>query len=126
MSHDYQLWQQHFPALQPTFNNPNDIPTGNSNVINSLSKHSQQSYREYDPRSLLGKFVFFFLLWISNKRLSFAYLRVLRNDHGVNKEETNEIHPHQQQDHISFLQSILLSTMITNLNQEQNQKENHF
>lgn len=57
---DYQLWQQNFPALQPTQNNlnfftgiiPNDLTTGNSN---SLSKHSQQSYREYDPRSLLGK-----------------------------------------------------------------------
>jgi hypothetical protein len=30
----------------------------------------------------------------------------------------------QQQDHISFLQSILLSTMMTNLNEEQ-QDENH-
>jgi hypothetical protein len=61
--YDYQLWQQHFPALQPTHNNlnflpgilPNDTTTGNSNIITSLSKHSQQSYREYDPRSLLGK-----------------------------------------------------------------------
>jgi hypothetical protein len=61
--YDYQLWQQQFPTLQPTFNNlnfltggvPNDSTLGNSNVINSLSKHSQQSYREYDPRSLLGK-----------------------------------------------------------------------
>ncbi len=61
--YDYQLWQQHFPALQPAFNNlnfltglvPNDSTTGNSNIIHSLSKHSQQSYREYDPRSLLGK-----------------------------------------------------------------------
>ncbi len=61
--YDYQLWQQHFPALQPAYNNlnflpgilPNDTTTGNSNIITSLSKHSQQSYREYDPRSLLGK-----------------------------------------------------------------------
>lgn len=65
--YDYQLWQQHFPAMQPTYNNPNflngAIPhdltaTTNSNLINSLSKNSQQSYREYDPRSLLGKYVF--------------------------------------------------------------------
>ncbi len=65
--YDYQLWQQHFPNLQSTQNNlnfltgvvPNDLTTGNSNVVNSLSKNSQQSYREHDPRSLLGKYVFF-------------------------------------------------------------------
>ena len=65
--YDYQLWQQHFPAMQPTYSNPNVLngaiphdPTAsmNSNLINSLSKNSQQSYREYDPRSLLGKYVF--------------------------------------------------------------------
>ena len=61
--YDYQLWQQQFPTLQPTFHNlnflsgtvPNDATAGNSHLINSLSKNSQQSYREYDPRSLLGK-----------------------------------------------------------------------
>jgi hypothetical protein len=61
--YDYQLWQQQFPALQPSFNNlnfltgthPNDLPTGNSNTIHSSLKHAQQSYRENDPRSLLGK-----------------------------------------------------------------------
>jgi hypothetical protein len=61
--YDYQLWQQQFPNLQPTHNNlnfltgavPSDITTGHSNLVNSLSKNSQQSYREYDPRSLLGK-----------------------------------------------------------------------
>lgn len=61
--YDYQLWQQQFPTLQSTHNHinflpgviPNDLTTGNSNLITSLSKHSQQSYREYDPRSLLGK-----------------------------------------------------------------------
>ena len=65
--YDYQLWQQNFPGLQSTYNNlnfltgflPNDsattttTTTGNSN---NLSKHSQQSHREYDPRSLLGKY----------------------------------------------------------------------
>jgi hypothetical protein len=110
--YDYQLWQQQFPVLQPTMNNlnylsgilPNDSTTGNSNLINSLSKHSQQSYREHDPRSLLGK--------------------ILRNDHDVNNDQTDETRMNQQQDHISFLQSILLSTMMTNLNEEQ-QDENH-
>ncbi|CAF0723011.1 unnamed protein product [Adineta steineri] len=119
--YDYQLWQQHFPALQPAFNNPNfltgivpnDSVVGNSNISHSFSKNSQQSYREYDPRSLLGK--------------------TLRNDHDVNKDETNEIRTQQQQqDHVSFLQSILLSTMITSVTDEQNEKqltinkENHF
>ncbi len=64
--YDYQLWQQQFPTLQPTMNNlgyfpgivPNDSIVGNSNLISSLSKHSQQSYREHDHRSLLGKYVF--------------------------------------------------------------------
>lgn len=98
---------------------PNDSTTGNSN---SLSKHSQQSYREHDPRSLLGKYVFIqkiFLLF-----LHILHLRVLRNDHDVNNDQTGEIRTNQQEDHISFLQSILLSTMITNSNEEQ-QNENH-
>ena len=64
--YDYQLWQQQFPVLQPSMNNlgyfsgiiPNDSTMGNSNLISSLSKHSQQSYREHDQRSLLGKYVF--------------------------------------------------------------------
>ncbi|CAF1439061.1 unnamed protein product [Adineta ricciae] len=105
--YDYQLWQQHFPAMQPTYSNPNILngaiphdPTAamNSNLINSLSKNSQQSYREYDPRSLLGK--------------------ILRNDHDVNKDDMNEIRPQQYQDHVSFFQSILLSTMLMNINDE--------
>lgn len=63
---DYELWQQQFPALQSTYNNLNfftgntstDLTLGNSNLNNSSSsKHSQQSHREYDPRSLLGKYV---------------------------------------------------------------------
>lgn len=67
--HDYQLWQQHFPTLPSSFNQlnfltgtaSNDLSTGNSNTINPLLKNSQQSYRENDPRSLLGKYVFSFM-----------------------------------------------------------------
>ncbi len=55
--------------------------------------------------------------------MNFFNLRILRNDQGVNNDETNEIRTNQQQDYISFLQSMILSTMINNLNEEQH--ENH-
>ncbi|CAF2545143.1 unnamed protein product [Rotaria sp. Silwood2] len=108
LTYDYQLWQQNFSALQPSTNNlsfltgtlPTDSTTGNSN---SLSKNSQQLNREYNPRSLLGK--------------------ILRNDHDVPNDETNETRTRQLQNHISFLQSILFSSMTTNLNEEQNENE---
>jgi hypothetical protein len=47
------------------------------------------------------------------------FLRILRNEHVVNNDEANEIRTRQQQDHISFLQSFLISSMITNMNDEQ-------
>ncbi|CAF0992792.1 unnamed protein product [Rotaria sp. Silwood1] len=107
LGYDYQLWQQNFSAAQPTINNlsfltgtvPADLTTGNSN----LSKSSQQLNREYNPRSLLGK--------------------ILRNDHDVNNDETNETRTQQLQNHMSFLQSILFSSMTTNLNEENNENE---
>ncbi|CAF0780337.1 unnamed protein product [Rotaria sordida] len=108
LGYDYQLWQQNFSALQPTINNlsfltgtvPTDLTTGNSN---SLTKNSQQLNREYNPRSLLGK--------------------ILRNDYDVNNDEMNETRTQQSQNHISFLQSILFSSMTTNLNEEPKENE---
>ena len=66
-SYEYQLWE-HFSNLQSTFtsrNNsntavPTNITTGTTDIMNSLAKYSQQSYREYNQHSLLGKYVFLF------------------------------------------------------------------
>lgn len=51
------------------------------------------------------------------------HLRVLRNDQDVNNAETNETRINQIQNQISYLQSILLSSMTTNLNEEQSENE---
>ena len=57
----------------------------------------------------------FVLRWILNESKTnslFSSPRILRNDSSVNKVENNEPHLRHQCDHLSFLQSILLSSMI--------------
>ena len=131
---DYSSLQQQFPNFPSSANHSNifggslfsDSTVGNTSLNNSLSKHSQQSYREHDPRSLLGKYV---QLHHLAKRFATTLLfsfRIIRDDHGVNNDSKNELRKTQEQDHLSYLQSILLSTILPTTDEEQQQQQvNH-
>lgn len=131
---DYSTLQQQFPNLQPPTTHPSfltgnflhDPTVGNHPLSNFSSRHSQQSHREHDPRSLLGKYVHYSLFkkCPSNQSPSLFQFRIIRDDQGVNTDSKNELRKIQEQDHISYLQSILLSTMLTTSDEEQ-QQQNH-
>jgi hypothetical protein len=76
---------------------------------NSLNNHIERTILD---RCSASKFV---LSWIPQENKPnplFSSSRILRNDSSENKLETNEIHLRHQRNHLSFLQSILLSSMI--------------